>query len=112
MTGAVVMRISGGLVQRNPTENRIRALLGALSRDEHVILERFGSSDNHYIQVWLRSDGVFQLEYRAGQPSQHYQTQTESRDKVVSALSGWCRGESAWRDDFEWLSIGAWLNRQ
>jgi hypothetical protein len=70
MTGAVVMRTSGRLVQRNPTENRIRALVGALSREaslaasdsgsmaEYVILERVGSSDDHYIQVWLRPDDI------------------------------------------------------
>ena len=44
MTGAVVMRTSGGIVQRNPTENRLRALLGALSRNEYFILERVGLS--------------------------------------------------------------------
>jgi hypothetical protein len=106
------MRTSGGLVQRNPTEKRIRALLVALSRDEYVIIERVGSPDSHYIQIWVRSDGVFQLEYRAGGPSEHYQTRADSRDKVVSALSGWSAEENAWRDDFEWLSIGNWFDRQ
>jgi hypothetical protein len=112
MAGAVVMRTSGGLVQRNPTENRISALLAALSRNDSIILEQVGSSNSNYIQVWLRPDGVFQLEYRAGQPSEHYQTRTDSRCRVVSALSGWIDEESAWRDDFEWLSIGNWFNRQ
>ena len=112
MAGAVVMRTSGGLVQRNPTGNRISALLAALSRNDSIILERVGSSNSNYIQVWLRPDGVFQLEYRAGQPSEHYQTRTDSRCRVVSALSGWIDEESAWRDDFEWLSIGNWFNRQ
>jgi len=106
------MRTSGGLVQRNPTENRISALLAALSQNDSIILERVGSSNSHYIQVWLRPDRVFQLEYRAGQPSEHYQTRTDSRGRVVSALSGWINEESAWRDDFEWLSIGDWFNRQ
>ena len=112
MTGAVVMRTSGGLVQRNPTEKRIRALLGVIARDGYVTLERVGSSSSHYIQVWLRSNGVFHLEYRTGEPSSHYQTRTESRDKVVSALSGWSRGEDDWRNDFEWLSIGDWFTQQ
>lgn len=112
MTAAVVMRTSGGLVQRDPTDNRIRAVVAALSRDQHVVLERFGSSDKHYIQVWLRSDGLLQLEYRAGQPSEHYQTRTDSRDKVITALSGWTVGETAWRDAFEWLSIGDWFDHR
>jgi hypothetical protein len=112
VTGAVVMRTSGGLVQHNPTENRIRALLGALSRDGYVTLARVGSSSTHYVQVWLRSSGVLQLEYRAGQPSAHYQTRTQSREKVVAALSGWSRGEDDWRDDFEWISIEEWFTHQ
>ena len=112
MSAAVVMRTSGGLVQRNPTGNRISALVAALSRSEFIILERVGSSDSHYIQALLRHDGVFQLEYRAGLPREHYQTLTDSRGKVVSALSGWVKEESAWRHDFEWVSIGDWFNRQ
>lgn len=110
MTGAVVMRTSGGLVQRNPTENRLRALLGALSRGDYVILGRVGSSHTHYIQVWLRPNGLFQLEYRAGQASEHYQTQADSREKIVSALSGWIKEENGWRDDFDWVSIGSWFS--
>ncbi len=69
MTDSVVMRTSGGLVQRNPTENRIRALLGALSVGAHVILERFGSSNSgrgadpnkYYFRpadsMWVTEDG-------------------------------------------------------
>jgi hypothetical protein len=106
------MRVSDRLVQRNPTEKRIRALISALARDDHVILRRFGSSDSHYIQVWFRPDGEFQLEYRAGQPSEHYQTRTDSRDRVASALIGWSNGESEWRDDFEWVSIGDWFDQK
>lgn len=28
----------------------------------------------------------------------------------AAALSGWSREQSAWRDAFEWLSIGDWFN--
>ena len=112
MTGAVVMRVSGGLVQPDPTETRIRALLGALSVGDHVILERFGHSSSHYIQVWFRARRIFQLEYRDGGPAEHYQTRTDSRDKAASALVGWSQGNSEWREDFEWVSIGDWFDRQ
>jgi hypothetical protein len=109
LVASVVMRTSDGLSQNNPTENRIRALVGALSRDDHVVLAQFGKSDSYYIQVWLRPDGMFQLEYRAGSPSEHCQTQTKSREKIASALTAWRNGEIAWRDDFEWISIGDWF---
>jgi hypothetical protein len=112
VVGSVVMRTSKGLIQRNPTEDRVRALVGALARGEHVVLEQFGRSSSYYIQVWLRPDGVFQLEYRAGSAGEHYQAQAESREKVAAALSGWIRGETAWRDDVEWLSIEDWFNQK
>jgi hypothetical protein len=112
MAGAVVMRTSSGLMQRNPTENRIRALVSALSKGQYVMLEQFGSSESNYIQVWLRPEGIFQLEYRAGHPSEHFQARTESRDRVASALFGWSMGGDSWRDAFEWNSIGDWFDHQ
>jgi hypothetical protein len=107
----VVMRISGGQVQRNPTEHRIRALVGALRRDDYVVLEEFGKSTSSYIQLWVQSGGMLQLEYRAGGPSEHYQTRTKSRDDAAAALYGWSKGESAWQADFEWISIGDWFDK-
>lgn len=112
MARAVVMRTSGGLVQRNPTENRIRALIGALTPNQHVILEQFGESSKYYIQVRLKDDGFFQLEYRAGCPAEHYQALTKSQEKVALALFGWSRGEAGWRNDLEWLPIGHLFEQQ
>jgi hypothetical protein len=54
---------------------------------------------------------VLQLEYREGGPSEHYQTQSKSRDNVAAALYGWSQGEGAWRDNFEWISIGDWFDK-
>ena len=56
-----------------------------------------------------RVPGYFQLEYRAGEPDEHYQTITSDREKVASALTGWMREDSEWRNDFGWRSIGDWF---
>ena len=111
MNPIIVLRASNGLLLRSPEESIIGAAVNALAGDDHVILEYEGESGEnvHYIQVWLRPDGDFQLEYRAGEPNEHYQTITPHRGKVASALTGWMRGGSEWRNDFDWRSIGDWF---
>ncbi|SEP50817.1 hypothetical protein [Amycolatopsis saalfeldensis] len=99
-----VLRTSGGLNVAKPTEDNIRAVLEALPRDGHVIVD--GAHDDLYIQVWFRPNGVYQLEHRAGSPDQHFKTLTVSRDKVGDALLGWCDGKTGWIEQFEWESIG------
>ena len=96
---------------RSPEESIIRAAVNSLAGDDHVILEFEGESGEnvHYIQVWLRPVGDFQLEYRAGEPGEHYQTITPDREKVASALTGWMRDDSVWRSDFGWRCIGDWF---
>lgn len=82
-----------------------RAVLN-MRRDGHLVVECLLDVEC-YAQVWLRSDGAYQLEYRDRSPSEHYQTRTISSEKVVAALSGWVAGETAWRDQFQWLPFGS-----
>lgn len=111
MTATIVMRTSRGLLVRNPTESNIQAVLESLPRDGHIILEVAGEPElnAHYVQVWLRSNGLYQLEYREGGAGEHYQALTVSREKVCEALSEWNQGGSSWRENFSWKSIGEWF---
>jgi hypothetical protein len=113
MMTTVVMRTSGGLTVRTPSESNIRATLESLARDGHVIIENEGETgpDVHYIQVQFRSNGIYALEYRAGRADKHFQTLTISRDKVAEALSGWLAKDNSWQDSFEWKSIGDWFTQ-
>jgi hypothetical protein len=79
-----------------------------LPRDSHLILEdsREGRA-NEYIQVWLRQDGVYQLEYRDGSAAEHYQTLTVSVGKVHTAFNAWRLGEREWQAAFTWTCIGS-----
>ena len=63
--------------------------------------------DDVYIQVWQRPDGIYQLEHRAGSPSEHYQTLTVSSGKVFTAFDAWRRGEVGWDTPFTWRLIDA-----
>ncbi|MEV6648670.1 hypothetical protein [Amycolatopsis sp. NPDC051371] len=107
----VLLRTSAGLSVDTPDESNIRAVLEALPRGGHVILEheKSASGSEHYIQAWLRPEGTYQLEYREGNADNHYQTLTISREKVGDALIGWLDAESTWRESFQWKSIGDWL---
>lgn len=60
-----------------------------------------------YVQVWLRDDNIYQLEFRDGTAAEHYQTRTISQEKVIVALSGWAKGRPDWKDAFMWNNIGA-----
>ncbi|MGW0395502.1 hypothetical protein ACWDYJ_32430 [Streptomyces sp. NPDC003042] len=61
------------------------------------------------VQVWLRDDNTYQLEFREGTAAEHYQTRTISQERVIVALSGWARGRPDGKDAFMWNSSGASL---
>jgi hypothetical protein len=100
-----------GHVVKRPSEQAIGTMLADLDQGDHLILERQDESQegNWYIQVLSSGDNTYQLEYRDGVPAEHYQTQTESQDKVLQALLGWVAEEPAWREGFMWTSIGHWF---
>ncbi|MFD3542261.1 hypothetical protein ACFWUQ_22610 [Streptomyces sp. NPDC058662] len=62
-----------------------------------------------YIQVLLRGNNTYQLEYRDGVAELHYQTQTISQEKVRGALLGWAGTKPGWRDGFMWNNIAEQL---
>lgn len=83
------------------------AAVADLGRGDALIVERVDDRPGDwYVQVLLREDNTFQLEYRDGVGAEHYQTRTVSRDKVVAAVLGWARGDRGWRDAFQWINIG------
>ncbi|MGW6414137.1 hypothetical protein [Streptomyces sp. NPDC055055] len=76
-----------------------------------VIVERVDdeTAGDWYVQVWLRNDNTYQLEFREGRAAEHYQTRTLSQDKVIAALNGWAKDQTGWKDAFMWNNIGAWF---
>ncbi len=100
-----------GLSMRDPGPAALSRLVANMQRgDSHLIVERFGADEpegDWYAQVWLRENGVYQLEYRDGVAAEHYRTLTVSLPKVVNALVGWSQGRTAWRAEFDWNNVGA-----
>lgn len=93
---------------RRPDREHLEILVTDLRRgNARLILETVDSEDQpadmgRYIEVRLRQDNSYALEYRDGSLSTHFGTRTLCSHKVVDALHGWASGESAWQDTFVW----------
>ncbi|WP_225877168.1 hypothetical protein [Streptomyces resistomycificus] len=99
-----------GHVVKRPSKPAIGTMLANLGRDnQHMIVERLDEecAGDWYIQVLLRDNNTYQLEYRDGAPAEHYQTQTVSQDKVLRALLGWAADKPDWREDFMWNNVSS-----
>ncbi|USQ85968.1 hypothetical protein NFX46_20935 [Streptomyces phaeoluteigriseus] len=97
-----------GYVVKRPSRPAIGRMMANLQRgNAHLVLERVDEErpGSWYIQVRLRENNTYQLEYRDGVAELHYQTQTVSQEKVFGALLGWASSKPAWRDGFMWNSI-------
>jgi hypothetical protein len=106
----LIATTEAGRVVKKPSKPVIGAMLANLHRDDaHLVLERVedGVEGSWYVQVLLRDDNTYQLEYRDGVAAEHYQTRTISQEKVLTAMLGWAAGKGVWRDAFMWNNIGS-----
>ncbi|MFM9594300.1 hypothetical protein ACKI1J_20355 [Streptomyces scabiei] len=105
----LVMSDGARVVARRPTKPKISTAIANLQRGDVVIVERVAEeeSGDWYVQVLMREDNTFQVEYRDGVPAEHYQTRTVSREKVVAAVLGWVKGEPDWKVAFMWNNIAS-----
>ncbi|MEU5057474.1 hypothetical protein [Streptomyces sp. NPDC021470] len=76
-----------------------------------VIVERTydESGKGWYMQVWLKHDYTYQLEFQDGSAAERYQTRTISQEKVIDALRGWAESRQGGKDTFMWNNIGDWF---
>ncbi|MFJ6251666.1 MULTISPECIES: hypothetical protein [unclassified Streptomyces] len=98
-----------GHVVRRATKPAIGTMLADLRRgNAHLTVERVDEElpGSWYIQVLLRENNAYQLEYRDGVAEQHFQTMTVSQEKVLAALLGWAAAKPNWQDGFMWNNIG------
>ncbi|MGW6207060.1 hypothetical protein ACWF9B_25905 [Streptomyces sp. NPDC055089] len=65
----------------NPKRSALSRMVANLGRgNAFVIVERVDAevAGDWYVQVWLRDDNTYQLEFRDGTAAEHYQTRTIS----------------------------------
>ncbi|MFW6692607.1 hypothetical protein [Streptomyces sp. MAR4 CNX-425] len=94
---------------KRPSKPAIGRMLANLQHgNAHLILERAEEDmrGSWYVQVLLRDDNTYQLEFRDGVAAEHYQTRTISQEKVLVAMLGWAAGQADWKDGFMWNNIG------
>ncbi|WP_405475037.1 hypothetical protein [Streptomyces sp. NBC_00009] len=101
-----------GRVVKKPSKPAIGRMLANLQRgNAHLVLERVEEDleGSWYVQVLLRDDNTYQLEFRDGVAAEHYQTRTLSQEKILTAMLGWAAGKPDWKDCFMWNNIGSQL---
>ncbi|MEE1755281.1 hypothetical protein [Streptomyces sp. SP18CS02] len=99
-----------GRVVKKPSKPAIGRMLANLRRgDAHLVLERVeeDTERGRYVQVLLRDDNTYQLEFRDGVAARRCQTRTISQEKVLTALLGWAVGKEDWKDGFMWNDISS-----
>lgn len=89
-----------GRVVKKPSKPAIGKML-VLERAEEDL------EGSWYVQVLLRDDNTYQLEFRDGVAAEHYQTRTISQEKVLTAVLGWAAVKAGWKDGFMWSNIGS-----
>ena len=98
---------------RSPDEETLRAVVQTLTRGEQLVIsagtEGGGESSLVYAQVWLRPEGIYQVEYRDGAPSRHRRALTVSSEKAAGFLTGWCTRAPDFATGLQWEDIGAWF---
>jgi hypothetical protein len=101
---------AAGRTVKKPSKPVIGRMLAGLRRgNAHLILDRLEEDleGSWYVQVLLRDDATYQLEYRDGVAAEHYQTLTTSQAEVLTAMLGWAAGQVDWKDGFTWNNISA-----
>jgi hypothetical protein len=86
----------------DPDDTQVEAAVLNMASESVVVLSE---TDDTYIQVWQRPDGLYQLEHRAGSPLEHFHAMTVSADKVHTAFTAWRHNDDSWAAPFTWKAI-------
>ena len=97
------LNINDDSLVEKPSIDSVRYEIDSLGLDQFVVLSR---DDDHYVQAYRNPDGTFQLEYRDGSESEHYETVAPPDiDVVEQAFIRYCSDMTDWRSPWEWQEI-------
>ncbi len=89
-------------VAEEATRDDVIDLIDSLGKGQQS-MAILGSADEIYIQTnYLADRDMFNLDYRDGGPSQHYQVNVPTRDLVMSAFLSYLAGDDRWRTMVPW----------
>ncbi len=102
----MTLEVDGKKTVNHPTTDQIDEALTLVANSS----SRFATlscSKMHYIQTALGSHGGLILEYQDGSTDNHFQSlETDLPfDKISQAFRGYARGESSWKQGFQWEPI-------
>ena len=100
------MKGSRVATHHRPSTDAVATALNALGRDTTLVLED-RDEEEVYVQVWLRDDGLFQLECRDGGPATHRRVLTVSAEKVERAVLAWRARDDDWDAGIDWTDVSA-----
>ncbi|WP_086824434.1 hypothetical protein [Allokutzneria sp. NRRL B-24872] len=104
----------------DPTDEQLHDLLADMSlRANFVVVERLPSDAQHYVQVALDGEpgfGSYQVEYREGGPSAHFQALVlrdsewgsvydRGFEQVVRVVQDWVADRPGWRTALPWTPL-------
>lgn len=110
MTTPLLRALSeSGASHDDPSEELLFDLLAEVEAGEgtFLIVERAADpSGQTYAQALRHDDGSYLVEYRAGGPKRHFQTQAADVRAAHRLLTGWAFGVPGWDTAYEWTQVG------
>jgi hypothetical protein len=100
--------LDSGQTWDDPSEDLLFDLLSDIEagEEEFMIVERTADETGHtYAQVRRTDDGLYQVEYRAGGPSRHFQAFTPDKRLAHSAITAWAFELPGWRETLPWAPL-------
>ncbi|WP_076681155.1 hypothetical protein [Microbacterium sp. RU33B] len=77
-----------------------------VGNSEWVIVERVADASRQtYIQTIRNRDGSYAVEYREGDPKDHFVAQAESFRDAHALLAGWAFDTPGWAEGREWSRL-------
>jgi hypothetical protein len=106
MTDPILRAETGsGPAWDDPSEDLLFELLTDLENGEaeFLIVERTADrTGNTYAQVLRNDNGLYQVEHRAGGPSQHFQAFTPDMRLAHRVITAWAFDLAGWREQLSW----------
>ncbi|WP_330231399.1 hypothetical protein OHA40_02280 [Nocardia sp. NBC_00508] len=100
----VRIRTGDGTPLPELTENTLGDLLDEPPQADRAILE-LSRAGLHEIRARWLPDGVYELEHRAGSPTESFQLYTSDAVLVRDVLWAWLSGDPWWHDSVAWYPV-------
>jgi hypothetical protein len=101
---ALRAQTAAGRAYDTPNAALLLRLLNELGPgNQFLVVDRLDAPNpEHYMQVYLETDGTFVVEYREGAVDRHFEAVVDDVQSAHAVLAGWAAGSAGWRDGCDW----------